>query len=95
MSRILVAIQTKVTLIAKVIERGTVRLTEQQDFVPPEPLPLGWQYAKERNEQVIRLDHKMYETDKSENYDLDVLKKSDGSGYVGCNAVCEKVDCSG
>ncbi|ALV74214.1 hypothetical protein [Acinetobacter johnsonii] len=65
---------TKVALIAKVIERGTVRLTEQQDFVPPEPLPLGWQYAKERNEQVLRLDHKMYETDKSENYDLDVLK---------------------
>ncbi len=65
---------TKVDLIAKVIERGTVRITEQQDFVPPQPLPIGWQYAKERNEQVLRLDHKMCETDKSENYDLDVLK---------------------
>lgn len=64
----------KVTSIVKVMERGTVKLVEQQDFVPPEPLPLGWQYAKERNEQVLRLDHKMYETDKSAQYDLSTLK---------------------
>lgn len=64
----------KATSIAKVIERGIVKLTEQQDFVPPDLLPLGWQYAKERNEQVLRLDHKMYETDKSAQYDLSVLK---------------------
>lgn len=64
----------KVASIEKVIERGTVKLTEQQDFVPPEPLPVGWQYAKERNEQVLRLDHKLYETDKSTRYDLAVLK---------------------
>lgn len=66
---------TKVTSIAKVIERGTVKLSEQQDFVPPNPLPVGWQYAKERNEQVLRLDHKLYETDKSIRYNLNVLKE--------------------
>ena len=66
---------TKVASISKVIERGTVKLIEQQDFVPPDPLPVGWQYAKERNERVLRLDHKMYETNKSAHYDLDVLKE--------------------
>ena len=65
---------SKVTPISRVIERGNVKLTEQQDFVAPEPLPIGWQYAKERNEQVLRLDHNMYETDKSIRYDLAVLK---------------------
>lgn len=65
---------SKVPLIAKMIDRGTVKLIEQEDFVPPEPLPIGWQYAKERNEQVLRLDHKMYATDKSFRYDIDVLK---------------------
>ncbi|CAI3100303.1 hypothetical protein MWMV2_MWMV2_00061 [Acinetobacter oleivorans] len=65
---------TKVPLITKVIERGKVKLTEQEDFIPPEPLPVGWQYAKERNEQVLRLDHKMYEQTKLESYDLNVLK---------------------
>lgn len=65
----------KISSIEKVIERGSVKLTEQLDFVPPESLPVGWQYAKERNEQVLRLDHKLYETDKSIRYDLAVLKE--------------------
>lgn len=64
----------KVGLIAKIIERGTVKLTEQQDFLPPEPLPIGWQYAKERNELVLRLDDKIYESSKLEGYDLVILK---------------------
>lgn len=66
---------TKVPLIAKVIERGTVKLPEQQDFVAPDPLPEGWQYSKERHEQVLRLDHKFYETDKTLKYDIVVLEK--------------------
>lgn len=65
---------TKVTSIEKVIARGTVKITEQQEFIPPSPLPTGWVYAKERNEQVLRLDYKMYETDKTIRYNLDTLK---------------------
>ncbi|MFL9509620.1 cytoplasmic protein [Acinetobacter baumannii] len=65
---------TKVAIINKVIDKGTVKLTEQEDFVPPDPLPKGWQYAKERNEQVLRLDHKMYGQTKLDSYDLNVLK---------------------
>lgn len=65
---------TKAISIEKVITRGTVKITEQQEFIPPSPLPAGWEYAKERNEQVLRLDYKMYETDKTIKYNLDTLK---------------------
>lgn len=65
---------TKVLSISKALKRNTLKLTEQENFIPPEPLPTGWQYAKERNKKALRLDHKMYETDKSSRYDLDVLK---------------------
>lgn len=66
---------SQVASILKVIERGSVKLTAQADFLPPDPLPVGWQYAKERNEQVLRLDHKIYETDKSVKYNLNELRE--------------------
>lgn len=60
--------------ILKVIERGTVKLTPQEEFIPPRDLPLGWIYIKKDGERVPRLDSELYHSNSSDSYDIGELK---------------------